>query len=68
MAEHRTRSRHQRAGQRTLQRMPGVYFDEREMCINVTANATKAELSRLAELIGVKEKLDAERRVPEPLF
>lgn len=72
MAPKRTRSRHQRAGHRVLHRMPGVYFDEREMRICITANATKAELTRLAQLIGkkpdelisTKEKLDAAVRVP----
>jgi hypothetical protein len=39
--------------------MPGVYFDEREQRICVTAHAAKADLGRLAELLGVKEKLDA---------
>ncbi|HKB48466.1 MAG TPA: hypothetical protein VKC57_12260 [Ktedonobacterales bacterium] len=56
-------------------RMPGVYFDEGEGRIRITANATRAELILLAELIGkpaeelirTKEKLDALSCVPESL-
>jgi len=45
--------------------MPSVYFDEREMRFCVTENATQADLRRLAELIGMNERLDAERSHPE---
>jgi hypothetical protein len=62
MAQQRTRTRHRHAGQRTLHRMPGIFFDEREMRFIVTENATPAELRRLAELVGMPTPLDAEGR------
>ncbi len=76
MARKRTRSRQQHAGvMRNPARMPGVYFDVDLGRICITANATKGELRRLAELVGAnpddyirtKEKLDALSLVPSSL-